>query len=93
MNNSIKEFTDRIRQMGHISQPLDVNYSRADNRVYSVLISPGDKNIIVTYFRNRFDMGNDGYDIITERKTYFNIKSSNVFDAIDQVIFGGKYDE
>ena len=93
MNITIKEFTDKIRQMGHISQPLDISYSRADNRVWSILISPGEKNVIVSYYKNRKDLGEYGFDILAEKRNYFNIKYTNIFDAIDQVVLGGKYDE
>lgn len=93
MNINQKEFMDKIRQNGFISQPLDLNYSKADNRVWSVLLSPGDKNILVFFHRNRKDFGDVGFDILTEKRNYYDVKPYNIYEAVDQILIGGKYDE
>jgi len=90
MNITITGFIEKIRQMGYISQPLEAKYTRADNRVWTVLISPGEQNILVTFYKNRNDLGDYGFDVISEKQKLFGITHNNVYDTIDQIMIGGK---
>ena len=88
---NIEQVITQLREFGHSSTKLDISWSKSDNRVWGINVSPGDLNILVFYYKNRHDLNDQGFDLLTPKRNYFGVRCSDFYDAIDQLVSGGKY--
>lgn len=89
---NVDDFSDQLKEYGHSVAKLEYAFNRADNRVWGINIQPGDKNVLVFYFRNRNELDEHGFDILSDKRNYFGISVGNIYEAIEQILTGGKYE-
>lgn len=88
----IEGFSSKVREMGYPITRLPLNYSKGDNRVWGVAVSAGDQNVLVFYYRNRTELGDQGFDVLSSNRNYFGISAYEIYDAVDKIITFGRYD-
>jgi len=71
-------FITRIKQHDCEYTKLDIIFNQSDHRCWSVLLSPNDKNIIVTYSINKNSVGNNVFDILTSERTYIDVEQDDI---------------
>ncbi len=82
----VLEYSDFIKNLAKYNTEafkLDIWYTRADSRCWSVVINPGLDNIIVTYHINRRHLHDESFDILSSDKIYHDVEPESVFDVID----------
>ncbi len=88
---SIEQVMAQLREFGHSSTRLEISWNKSDNRVWGINVSPGDLNILVFYYKNRHDLNDHGFDILSPKRNYFGVRVNDLYDAIDQLVAGGTF--
>lgn len=65
---------------------LDYFYQKHDARVWSILIDPSDKNIILVSKINHSEINERSYDILCSTGTFTGIHEEFVLDKIHQLL-------
>lgn len=87
-----EEFSDKIREYGYAATRIEYSFKQADNRVWGINVSPGEKNILVFFFKNRVELNDYGFDILSDKRNYFGIRASEVYEAVEQISNTGRYE-
>lgn len=80
-----QSFASRIRSNGSSVTKLDFSYSIADTRCWSAIVNQGTDNIIVNFVTNRYQLGNQYFDILTSNKVITDIYTDDIYDVITSI--------
>lgn len=79
-------FAGRIKKSDLDIYKLDTSYPTADTRCWTALINQGTDNILVTFNVNRYQPGNQYFDILSKDKVITDIYVDDIYDTIDLLI-------
>lgn len=81
----LTEFIQQIKDLfGYDVKVLDINYNNSDSRVWSVLISPSEKNLIVTFHINKEYFKHKCFDILGNNINQTGLSLENVLSEIER---------
>ena len=81
------DFNEQLKkECGVGSEKLDVVYNEGDSRCWTALISRNSDNILITFHVNREFLGDKNYDVLANRKTFFNVSSLDIWEIIASLV-------
>lgn len=75
-------FASRIKSSGHTIHKMDISYPMADTRCWTALINQGKDNLLVTLNINRYQVGNQYFDVLFDSKIITDIYVDDIYDTI-----------
>ena len=78
-------FANNLQKSGFTVNKLDIVYTYADTRCWSVVINPESDHVIVTYNINRYDIGTQLFDIFYSKAILTDIEIDDIYDTIDLI--------
>lgn len=81
-------FASRMKSNGHTVHKMDISYPLADTRCWTAQINQGSDNILVTLNVNRYQIGNQYFDILADSKNIVDVYIADIYDTINLIVKG-----
>jgi hypothetical protein len=79
-------FSSRMKSNGHTVHKMDITYPLADTRCWTAQINKGTDNILVTLNVNRYQIGNQYFDILADSRNIVDVYIEDIYDTVNLMI-------
>lgn len=79
-------FASRARKNDLHVTKLDISYPIADTRCWTAIINQGTDNVLVTLNVNRYQFGNQYFDILSSSKTITDVYVEDVYETLELLL-------
>jgi hypothetical protein len=76
-------FSNNIAKTPNQIEKLELSYNHSDGRCWTAIINPKTQNILVTYIVNRYEIGYQGFDIMTTDVILSDIAVEDIYDVLE----------
>lgn len=79
-------FASRMKSNGHTVHKMDISYPISDTRCWTAQINQGKDNILITLNVNRYQIGNQYFDILADSKNITDVYIDDIYDTVNLLV-------